>query len=77
MNISERSLYTLIERLKDVNAPICYNRNTKTYYYSDDFELRISISITALTNNEVLQLFGGSYFLKKNTSLQGLCSGYI
>lgn len=74
MNISERLLYNLIEELKDISAPICYNRSLKSYYYNDDFELQISISITALSNNEVLQLFGGSYFLKKNNVLQGLCS---
>lgn len=74
MNISERLLYSLIEELKDFNAPICYNRSTKTYYYNDDFELKISISVTTLSNNEVLQLFGGSYFLNRNTILQGLCS---
>lgn len=74
MKISERSLYKLIEQLKDVKAPISYNRHTKTYYYNDDFELQISITVTALSNNEVIKLFGGSYFLKKNTLLQGLCS---
>lgn len=74
MNISERLLYNLIEELKDFSAPICYNRRTKTYYYDDDYELQISISVTALSNNEVLQLFGGTYFFKRNTLLQGLCS---
>jgi len=74
MNISERLLYNLIEELKDISAPICYNRSSKTYYYDDDFKLQINISVTTLSNNEVLQLFGGSYFLKKNSLLQGLCS---
>ncbi|GAA3657494.1 HTH domain-containing protein [Flavivirga jejuensis] len=74
MSISERLLYNLIEELKDISAPVCYNRSLKTYYYNDDFKLQINISVTALSNNEVLQLFGGSYFLKKTNSLQGLCS---
>ncbi|GGD28398.1 HTH domain-containing protein [Hyunsoonleella pacifica] len=74
MNISERLLYNLIEELKDFGAPISYNRRIKTYYYNDDYELQISISVTALSNNEVLQLFGGTYFFKRNTLLQGLCS---
>lgn len=65
MNISERLLYNLIEELKEINAPVCYNRSSKTYYYDNDFELKISISVTALSNNEVLQLFGGSYFFKE------------
>lgn|SRR5690606_37078640 len=74
MNISERSLYKLIEQLKDLTAPICYNRISNTYFYNGDFELQISISVTALSNDEVIQVFGGSYFLKKKTLLQGLCS---
>lgn len=74
MNISERLLYSLIEELKDISAPVYYSRSLKTYHYTDDFKLQISISVTALSNNEVIQLFGGSYFLKKSTLLQGLCS---
>jgi predicted transcriptional regulator len=77
MNISERSLYKLIDELKDLKASICYNRVRNTYYYCDDFELRVTISVTALSNNEVIQVFGGSYFLNKNTTLQGLCSGHV
>ncbi len=45
MHISERSLYNLIEELRDLNAPVCYNRNLKTYYYNGDFKLEINISI--------------------------------
>jgi plasmid maintenance system antidote protein VapI len=74
MNISERSLYKLIEQLKDLTAPICYNRISNTYFYNGDFELQVSISVTALSNDEVIQVFGGSYFFKKDNLLQGLCS---
>ena len=74
MNISERSLYRLIEQLKDLHASIEYNRSLHTYYYTDDFELRVSISVTALSNNEVIEVFGGSYFIKKDTQLQGFGS---
>lgn len=74
MNISERLLYNLIEQLKDINAPVCYSRSRKTYYYYNDFEFRVSISVVALTNNETIELFGGSYFIKKSALLQGLCS---
>ena len=30
------------------------------------FELNVSISVNVWTNNEVTQIFGGSYFLKSN-----------
>ena len=64
MNISERSIHLLLEQLKDYNANICYSRSRKTYYYKDYFDLQVSISVNVLTNNEITQIFGGSYFLK-------------
>lgn len=66
MQISERSVHLLIEQLKDYNANICYSRSSKTYRYCNDFELNVSISVNVLTNNEVTQIFGGSYFLSTN-----------
>lgn len=66
MNISERSIHLLIEQLKDYKASICYSRSRKTYYYCADFDLQVSISVNVLTNNEVTQIFGGSYFLQNN-----------
>ena len=49
MHINEPSLYRLVEQLKDLNASIAYDRTWRTYYYEDDFELRVSISVTALS----------------------------
>lgn len=66
MQISERSVHLLLEQLKDYNADICYSRSRKTYYYCNDFELRVSISVSVLQNSEITNIFGGSYFLKSN-----------
>ena len=77
MNISERLLYNLIDELKDINAPVCYSRSRKTYFYCDDFQLKVNISVTAMSNNEITQLFGGSYFINKMILTQGLCSDYV
>lgn len=65
MQISERSIHLLLEQLRDYNAVICYSRSRKTYYYCEDFELHVSISVSVLSNNEITQIFGGSYFLQK------------
>ncbi|WP_299119109.1 DNA-binding protein [uncultured Tenacibaculum sp.] len=62
LQISQRSVHLLIEQLKDYNANICYSRSRKTYHYCEDFDLQVSISVNVLTNNEVTQIFGGSYF---------------
>ena len=64
MQISERSVHLLIEQLKDYQAEIYYSRSRKTYFYSKDFDLRVSISVSVLSNNEITQIFGGSYFLQ-------------
>ncbi len=61
MNISERLVYLLIEYLKDYNADIRYDRSRQTYYYSEDFELDIQISVSVISNNERTEIFGGSY----------------
>lgn len=64
MQISERSIHLLVEQLRDYNANIIYDRCRKTYYYRDDFDLKISISVNVLTNNELTKIFGGSYFFQ-------------
>ncbi len=69
LHVSERLIYNLIDQLKDFNANICYNRSRRTYYYCDDFQLQISISVSVMSNNEITEIFGGSYFIKN----QGNC----
>ena len=66
MNISDRSVHSLIEYLKEYEANICYCRKRKTYYYKDDFEIQVLISVKVLSNNQVTNIFGGSYYIKNN-----------
>lgn len=75
MNISERLVYNLIEQLKDLEASICYSRKSKTYYYCEDFRLKVNISVTVISNNELTEIFAGSYFSNEVKSLQGFCGG--
>ena len=69
MKISQRSIHLLIDQLKDYRAIISYSRSRKTYYYCEDFDLKVSISVNVLTNNELTRIFGGSYFLQNNLFL--------
>ncbi|MBT8180218.1 MAG: HTH domain-containing protein [Eudoraea sp.] len=69
LRVSERLVYNLIEQLKDFSAAIRYDRGRKTYYYGEDFRLEVNISVSVISNNEVTQIFGGSYFIKSNTRL--------
>jgi len=61
MNISERSIYNLIEYLRDFEAMIAYDRGRKTYYYLNNFSLNLHISLSIGTDNEVTEVLGGSY----------------
>jgi len=62
MHISERLIYNLIEQLKDYDAGICYDRSRKTYYYCDDFQLQVNISVLIRSNNETTKILGDTYF---------------
>lgn len=73
-NISQRAVHNLIEHLKDFEAPICYSRSRKTYYYCKEFDICVSVSLTILNGKEQIQIFGGSYFFNKNLLLQGFCT---
>jgi transcriptional antiterminator len=64
LKVSDRSLYLLLDQLKAYNACICYCRKRKTYYYLNDFEIQVFVSVKVLSDNEVTNVFGGSYFLK-------------
>lgn len=65
MSISKRMVYNLIDQLKNFEASICYCRKTKTYYYSKDFQLKVSISVSVISNNELTEIFAGSYLLQE------------
>ena len=69
MQISQRSVYILMNKLKDYNAEISYSRNKETYYYTNTFDLQVAISVTVLNGDEVTEIFGGSYFLGENLHL--------
>ncbi len=66
MNISDRSVHSLVEYLKECEANICYCRKRKTYFYKDDFQIEVLISVKVLSKNQVTHIFGGSYFMKNN-----------
>jgi len=63
--ISERELYRILEYLKEMDAKISFSRNINSYYYSDDFDLIVSISVQAFVNEELITIYGGSAILKE------------
>ncbi len=62
LTISERSVYLLLEQLRDFDAMVAYSRSRKTYYYREEFKLAIGISVSVVNQNGSTDFFGGSYF---------------
>jgi len=61
MRISERLVYNLIEQFKEYNANICYDRRRRTYYYCDDFQFKVNISVLIINNDLQTEVFEGTY----------------
>ena len=57
LHVSERSVYSLLEELKDYEANIEYDRTRKTYYYQFDFQLNIDVSISILNAGELISYY--------------------
>lgn len=66
MNVSERTLFRLLDYLKEIEAPICYDKKVCTYYYDSPFELRVQYCVEVLKDNELIKIQGGISFLQKN-----------
>ena len=60
MHVSERQVYNLIEQLRTMDAPVRFNRRANTYYYTNNFELLVNISVKVIQGEEVLHIYAGS-----------------
>ena len=65
LHISERELYRHLEYLKEMDAVISFSRSTNTYYYIEDFDLLVNVSVQVLINQELITIYAGS-ILKEN-----------
>jgi len=74
LHISVRQTYLMLEQLKEFDAPLKFNRRSKTYYYEFDFELTINISIQVVTRDKLMNIYAGRSFSDYLFSLQGKCS---
>jgi hypothetical protein len=52
-----------------MDAEIGYDKKTLTYYYKNDFDLEIKLSIRVLKDDEVIRIYGGHTILEKNSSV--------
>ncbi len=67
LSVSDRTIYYLLEQLKDFEAQIGYDRRRKTYYYKEDFILEVNFSICIGNQDQVMEILDGSY-LRGGTS---------
>lgn len=65
LNISEREVYRIIEYLKEVDATICFSRISNSYYYIDDFDLLVNVSVKVLIKEEIRTIYAGTTDLDK------------
>jgi len=60
LHISERELYRMLEYLKELDAKILFSRVSNTYYYIDDFDLFVNVSIKTKVNSELVTIYANS-----------------
>ncbi len=74
LHISERQTYLVLEQLKEMDAPVMFNRRTATYYYKHNYELTIHISIQVMAGEKLMNIYAGRQLSTYIDSLQGSCS---
>ena len=61
LHISERQLYNMLEQLREIDAPLLFNRKSRNYYYTRDFDLLVNVSIEVLINEELRTIYNGKH----------------
>jgi len=74
LHISIRQTFLVLEQLKEMDAPIQFNRRTRTYYYKHEYELTINISIQVLAQDKLMNIYAGHRISNYIQTLQGSCS---
>ncbi|HHC78644.1 MAG TPA: hypothetical protein ENK46_02090 [Flavobacteriia bacterium] len=66
LGISRRQLHYIIDYLKELEAPLEYNRKIPTFYYSYDFDLLVNIKVQVIVNDELRTIYAGNTLLQEN-----------
>jgi hypothetical protein len=57
LDVCERTVYRLINKLRDAGLPIAYDKETETYYYEQPVQIRIDIQVNG---DCLLRINGGA-----------------
>lgn len=66
LGIRKRQLFNILEDLRLMGAPICYDANRRTYYYSKDYLLHVEVKMEVLGNDSLNNVNGGFCFAECN-----------
>jgi|TARA_B110000090_G_C13222696_1_gene385486 DNA-binding Lrp family transcriptional regulator len=66
LNISEREVYRILEYLKELGAKINFSRSINSYFYEENFDLLVNVSVKVIINEELKTIYGGSVLLQEN-----------
>ncbi len=66
LGIRKRQLFNILEALKLMGAPICYDSASRTYYYSKRYILSVEIRMELLDDRDLNDVNGGSFLAECN-----------
>ncbi len=58
--ISQRQLFTILEFLKEIGAPLNYDKSSKSYYYKGPFDLLVNVSVQVIEDDKIRTVLGGN-----------------
>lgn len=62
LGLSVSRLARVIKDLKDIGAPLEYDRTRNTYYYEKEYSIQIKIEIQPLDRQQLRKISAGNYY---------------
>lgn len=57
LHVSKRQLYNLVDEFRAMGASIKYSRESKTYYYTNDFDLKSKITSVPFKRDDIYLIY--------------------
>ena len=65
LDISKSHLFNVLEELRSLGMPLEYDKQKRTYYYTQPMQLKWELSVVPLSGEELSNTNGGTLFLLK------------
>ena len=78
LGLSRSQLYNILEELKDLGAPIEYNRSMRSFYYKEAFRIVTVAYVEFITPQGAERIYGGNFLgnFERPRQLDGT-TGYL